>query len=341
MIQNVTKITLGKKAAYKMKDKNKDNSFEEENELDFEEWEEEELSEKEIEEKKRRTKNQEENRRVDPSGDIYIRVAKILGPNTELWNGKSYMEYFLAFLPADYIKEEMLPPTNKFAKENGLEKLFMYEEFIHVLGILYMMEVVESRMYWKTVAEGSFSGLCFSKVISIHCFDEFLNVWQLSGSDGIDQQVLNFIKTVTVNLKGAMRAGEVLCIEELMVKAFHKDLNGMMKIISKPQPISNELKTVSDASAHIVLHTDLHEPKEDMADKEYVKDYGARTACCWYISLHIGKVLLLNIVLYLFLWLIVLTGMDDSHPHLYHMHQISLVLSARKSYLAQTLWVLI
>lgn len=44
-------------------------------------------------------------------------------------------------------------------------------------------------------------------------------MWQLSGSDGIDQQVLNFINTVTVNLKGAMRAGEVLCTEELMVKA--------------------------------------------------------------------------------------------------------------------------
>ena len=97
-------------------------------------------------------------------------------------------------------------------------------------------------------------------------------MWQLSGSDGIDQQVLNFINTVTVNLKGAMRAGEVLCTEELMVKAFHKDFNGMMKIISKLQPISNELKTMSDASTHIVLHINLHKPKEDMADKEYVKE---------------------------------------------------------------------
>ena len=58
MIQNVTKITLGKKAADKMKDKYKDKILEEENELDFkEEWEEEdELSEKKIEEKKLHTK---------------------------------------------------------------------------------------------------------------------------------------------------------------------------------------------------------------------------------------------------------------------------------------------
>ena len=75
------------------------------------------------------------------------------------------MEYFLAFLPIDYIKEEMLPATNKFAKENGHRKLFTYEEFIHVLGILYIMKVVElleHRMYWQTKTEQFFPGLCFS-----------------------------------------------------------------------------------------------------------------------------------------------------------------------------------
>ena len=55
------------------------------------------------------------------------------------------------------------------------------------------------------------------------------------------------------------------------------------------------------------------------------------------VSLHIRRVLLLNIVFYLLLWLITLTGMDHSNPYLYCMHQISLVLKARKSYLAQTL----
>ena len=49
---------MGKKAAGKMKDKNKDKILEEQNELDFEEeWEEEEeLSEKNIKEKKLQTK---------------------------------------------------------------------------------------------------------------------------------------------------------------------------------------------------------------------------------------------------------------------------------------------
>ena len=199
------------------------------------------------------------------------------------------MEYFLAFVPVDYMKEEMLPATNKFAKENGHEKLFIYEEFIHVLGILYMMEVVElpeHRLYWKTEVEGFFPGLCFSKVMPIHRFEEFLNVWQLLGSGDMDQQVLDFIDAVNVNLKVAMKAGEVLCVDASMVKAFHRGLDGMMKIIHKPRPNGNKLKTVSDASIHIVLHMEFYEPKEVMADKEYVRENGATTACCLRITAH-------------------------------------------------------
>ena len=66
-IRNITKITLGKKAADKMKDKNKNKILEEAYELDFEEeWEEEEeLSEKKIDKKKKEEGKiwMEENRR--------------------------------------------------------------------------------------------------------------------------------------------------------------------------------------------------------------------------------------------------------------------------------------
>ena len=71
---------------------------------------------------------------------------------------------------------------------------------------------------------------------------------------------------------------------ESMIKSFHRDLHGKMKILRKPRPVGNELKTVSDASTHIVLHMELHEPKEDMAEKEYVDEFGATTACCLRIT---------------------------------------------------------
>ena len=114
--------------------------------------------------------------------------------------------------------------------------------------------------------------------MGLRCFEDFLNIWQLSDSDEMDQQVLGFIEAVNANLKRAMRAGGVLCVDE-SIKAYHRSLNGKMKIIRKTRPTGNELKTVSDAATHIVLDMELHEPKEDMAEQEYVKECGAMTAC--------------------------------------------------------------
>ena len=283
-------IIVGKKAADKVKEKNKNKSpaiYEDENVLDVEEeesTEEESLDEKKICEKKKEEKKMwtKGNRRVNPREDIYTQAARLTDPNALLWTDESFLEYFQTFLPQDYIKGVMLPATNKKAKENGQTKPFTYEELMHVLGILYMTEIVqlpERRMYWKTEGEGFFPGLCFGKVMSLHRFEEFLNVWQFSNAVEMDQQVLDFIDAVNTHLKQSMKAGEVLCMDESMIKAFHRGLNGKMKIIRKPRPIGNELKTVSDASTNIVLHMELHEPKEDMANKDYVDEYGATTAC--------------------------------------------------------------
>ena len=138
-------------------------------------------------------------------------------------------------------------------------------------------------MYWGTKPDGLFPALDLRKIMDLCRFEDFLLVWQLSDSDEMDQQVLNFIEAVNANLKRAMRAGGVLRVDESMIKAYHRGLNGKMKIIRKPRSIGNKLKTVSDAATHIVLHMELHEPKEDMAEKEYVKEYGTTTAC----SLHL------------------------------------------------------
>ena len=249
-IRRVTKITVGKKAADKMKDKNKEKQIEDENQLDYEEEVEEEEEELSVDKKTEKRKEEEKvwkegKRRVDPRGDIHIQGAKLLDPNAELWDEESYLEYFLAFMPVKYIKNEMLPATNKFVKDHGHDTVFTYEEFLHVLGIIYMMEVTklpERRMYWHTEPDGFFPALNFGKVMPVNRFELFVNVWQLSQSPDMDQQVLDFIDAVNEHLKQAMRAGEVLYIDESMVKAYHRGLNGMMKIIRKPRPIGNEIK---------------------------------------------------------------------------------------------------
>ena len=53
-------------------------------------------------------------------------------------------------------------------------------------------------------------------------------------------------------MKEIFQPGEVLCIDESMIKAFHRNLAGKMKIIRKPRPVGNELKTVCDGKSEIV-----------------------------------------------------------------------------------------
>ena len=80
---------------------------------------------------------------MNPRGEMYIPSAKLQDPNAELWDDTSYLEYFFVFLPVDYIKEVMFPATNQFAKENGHDRECKYEDLVHILGILYMMEVIQ------------------------------------------------------------------------------------------------------------------------------------------------------------------------------------------------------
>ena len=282
-----TKVAIGKKAADKIIQKKRklNEDLEEENILDYEEDEgNDEIDENEDDTPKWKLGGWN----IDPRGIVNIPGAHLMDPLADLFEDDSYVDYLLTFLPVPYMKEVMIPATTKFCKDNGFEP-YTFDEVINIHGIFLLMEIIrlpERRMYWSTEAVGMIPAFNFGKVISLHRFETFLNVWQLSENEDMDQQVLDFIDAINKHLKKAMRAGEYLCMDESMIKAYHKGLNGKMKIIRKPRPIGNELKTVSDAKSNIVLHMELHESKDDMADKEYMKEYGATTACSLRITKH-------------------------------------------------------
>ena len=60
-----------------------------------------------------------------------------------------------------------------------------------------------------------------------------------------------------------------------MIKSFHHDLKGKIKIIRKPRSVGNKIKNMSDALSHIVMNLELYEGKELMTDKTHAKEYGA------------------------------------------------------------------
>ena len=69
----------------------------------------------------------------------------------------------------------------------------------------------------------------------------------------MDDQLLSFLDAVNAVLKESMIACDTLVVDESMVKSFHKNLKGKMKIIRKPRPIGNEFKVLTDGYTQIAL----------------------------------------------------------------------------------------
>ena len=122
------------------------------------------------------------------------------------------------------------------------------------------MEVYEihspQRLYWSPEVNNLFPALDFGKVMTCRRFETILKYLQLSNSDNKNQQIL----------------------DESMIKSFHRNLKGKIKIIRKPRPIGNEIKNMADAVTKIVMNMELYEGKEYMKEKDHVKEYGATTA---------------------------------------------------------------
>ena len=165
-----------------------------------------------------------------------------------------------------------------------------FDEFLNLLGIFLSMEVFEfhgpRRMYWSKEPQGIFHAMDFGRFMSRDRFECIIRLLQLSRDDCPDQQVLDFLDAVNKNLKDAVRPGTFLTLDESMIKSFHHDLKGKIKIIRKPRPIGNEIKNMSEAASNIVLHLELYEGKDVMQNKPYVKELGATTATTLRLTEH-------------------------------------------------------
>ena len=83
---------------------------------------------------------------------------------------KSELDYILLFFPMNIIRDSVIPATNEYrCQANPKWKLLSNDEFLHFLGILLSMEVVEihgsRRLYWSS-GDGIFPGMKYGDIIS-------------------------------------------------------------------------------------------------------------------------------------------------------------------------------
>ena len=146
----------------------------------------------------------------------------------DLFEDDSILDYLFLFFPTQYIKEVLLVAINAFAlQQNPNIEEFTFNKFICVLGMLYAMEVnqlLECRMYWLKESTGMFPAMDFGRNMSQNRFEDFLYFWQLSETEDCDLQVLEFISAVNDALKKSIVPGDTLCLDESMIKAYHRNL---------------------------------------------------------------------------------------------------------------------
>ena len=119
---------------------------------------------------------------------------------------------------------------------------------LHFLGLLLAMQVYEIHglcyLYWSNNDNDLLPGTNFGKIIARCRLEEILHCLQFSNAENEDQQILDFLAEVNLNFQKSVVPGSFLTLDKSMIKSFHHDLKGKIKIIRKPRPVGNEIEKV-------------------------------------------------------------------------------------------------
>ena len=193
------------------------------------------------------------------------------------------LDYFLHFFPMDYLRNTILPMTNRKGKSTFSPwKEITVGEFLTWLGIRFFQETLRLSSindYWGSNSCGAFPAIDMTKFMHRSRFFAINRVLQLSDASNDEDQVLMFIEKLNATFQSALRPGHNLTVDESMIASWHHNLLGRKKIKRKPRPVGVEIKNLCDSKTMINLVLEKNESKVNMAEKEYHREFGATTAC--------------------------------------------------------------
>ena len=180
---------------------------------------------------------------------------------------RSKLDFVLHFLPMEYLWSTVIPATNNIAAKNKAATWanLDHNEFLHFLGILLSMEVVDihvpRHLYWAN-ENGMFPNMNYGKIMSRNQFEDIIKYLQLSHNKDSDQQITDFLHAVNTRFRNATHPGTYLTLNESMIKSYHRNLKGKIKIIRKPRPIGSDIKNMCDGMSQILINLELYEGKD-------------------------------------------------------------------------------
>ena len=201
------------------------------------------------------------------------------------------LDHLLLFMPGEFV-ETLLEKANLEGRSKYKEIYtdITYGEFLKFYGICLYMEVVrfpERIDYWKTVSEGPFIAINMGRYMSreryqLICSKLTCFIDQDTTTEGDMSKYWDscdaIVTALNLKFKEVVTAGSSITIDESMIKSYHRDLAGQVKIRRKPRPVGNEILDLCDNKSRIVLHIEFNQGKELNSTKELVKEFGATTA---------------------------------------------------------------
>ena len=196
---------------------------------------------------------------------------------------ESPIALFLIFFPETYVIENVLPTINKkgFSSSSAWKEL-TYSEFLVWVGLWVAMTSYQIRgnrdRYWNKVPSKVFPAMDFGRFMTRNRFSAIVQMFDLNEIHDPIDSIVQLIDETNKKLQEAIVAGDILCVDESMLKAYHRKLPAKVKIIRKPRPIGNEIRDISDARSKIVIGMELNEGKDRNDNLEYFPEVGATTA---------------------------------------------------------------
>ena len=188
---------------------------------------------------------------------------------------RSELDFLLHFLLMEYFRNTAIPATNNYAaKSKALTwNKFDHIEFLHFLGILWSMEVVDlhgPRHLYSANENGLFQSKSYGKVMSRNRFEDIIRYLQLSNDSDPGQQIIEFLHAVNTIFRNALHPGSYLTLDESMIKSHHRNLNVKIKIIRKPRLSGNKIKNMLDSLSQIVINLELYKGEGITSEKDHI-----------------------------------------------------------------------
>ena len=195
--------------------------------------------------------------------------------------GSKLFDWFLYFLPFDYIKEILIPCTNELIQGPQISE----GEFVKYIGIWLLLSTVNAggkrKQFWSPEPPNPFEGapFRFNAYMSHTRFELITKALKYTARptpsyrDPI-HEVRDLITSFNVLMEKKFVSGWVVCLDESMSPWTRQwSCPAFVFCPRKPHPKGNEYHTIADGKSGIPFGMELVEGKDEPPEREAVKAF--------------------------------------------------------------------